>query len=206
MRSRRRGAGLGKAEPPRQQQGERVSLAGACSSAPAARGGPPILGPRPLHITAPPASGHGLWHPLKVVHGHGHDQRPSPWAMEQQVGAADLGKGRRACPGDQQRMYVWGPAQHCRKHWVGRQAEGRVGRRMGGPSGPDLRGLALTSPSSGRTESWEPPAAPKAGRHTKLPALSLGPLPACLCREDRPQLPKCVRGAGHRGSPSSPCP
>lgn len=69
----------------------------------------------------------------------------------------------------------------------GEQAEGRVGRRRtrtGGPWGPDLSSLALTPPSSGRIESWETHEAPRPLR---------GPLPACLCPEDRPRLlPKHV--------------
>lgn len=50
---------------------------------------------------------------------------------------------------------------------------------------PYLRGLALTSPSLGRTESWEPPTVPGAGRDTKLlPPLPPGQVPACLCSKE----------------------
>lgn len=98
-------------------------------------------------------------------------------------GAADLGKdgGRaQAASGECVR-----PCPALPEALGGEQAEGRVGRRRtGGPKAPDLRGLALTPRSLDRTESWETHEAPR-----PLP----GPLPACLCPEDRPRvLPKYV--------------
>lgn len=180
MRSRRREAGLGKAEQQQQQQQR-----GFPWQEPEA----PLWWPK--EVLPSLARVPSTWLPLQPqAMGCGTH---SAWSMGQQVCAADLGKGWRAGP-RRPAKNAPGPAQLCRKHWVGRWAEGRVGRR----TGPDLRGLALTSPSLGRTESWQPPAAPGTrDTQSSLPPPRAGCQPAFAVRTDgRRWLPKCVLSAG----------
>lgn len=90
--------------------------------------------------------------------------------------------GRDRGPGqdDKNRMHQALPSFARSTGWGDGQS-GEEDREVPGVS--YLRGLALTFPSLGRTESWKPLIAPGAGKHTKfLPPPR--PLPACLCSED----------------------
>lgn len=81
---------------------------------------------------------------------------------------------------------AWGFARST--GWGDRQrSEKGAGQEV--PGDPSLRGMDLTSPFLGRTESWEPLLAPKAGRHTKLPA----PTQACCLavRTTNCGFPRC---------------
>lgn len=77
----------------------------------------------------------------------------------------------------------------------GETGRGQRGRRTQRSPGAPIS-EAWPSPSLARTESWEPPAAPGAGRRTKLPTPSPGPLQACLCSEDRLCLPSVCEVLG----------
>lgn len=194
MRSRRRGAGPGKAERLSHNSSEKRGFPWQDPEAPLLRPGQ-RMSSRPWRTSpqyvALPASCRGP--PLRVVHSHG--RYPSPRARGQGVCAAALGKGLRTYPGNQQRTHWALRCSFCQGSGAGSRAEGR---RANGKvwQGPDLGGPALTSPSLSRTQSQEPPTAPGARRHTKLPVHSLGWLPACLCSEDQEEtVPshECVR-------------